>query len=51
MIVSPTDGEVARRNQTVKVERTKGREKKKHGLDRTRGRGNRQMLLIPVEGS
>lgn len=29
MIVSPTDGEVARRNQTVNVERTKGRGKKK----------------------
>lgn len=50
VIVSPTDGELARRSQTVKVERTKG-EKKKKGLDKTGGRGNRQMLLISVVGS
>lgn len=48
VIVSPTCGELARRSQTVKVERTK--KKKIDGLDGKGGRGNRQMLLIPVVG-
>lgn len=45
-IVSPTPGEVARESQTVNVEGTKT----KNGLDVTGGRGNSQMLLIPVVG-
>lgn len=46
VIVSPTPGEVARESQTVNVEGTK----KKNGLDVMGGRGNSQMLLIPVVG-
>lgn len=53
MTVSLTYEEVARRSQTVEVEGTHIYIKKKKrtaGLDGRGGRGNRQMLLIPIVG-